>query len=211
MRDLSHYYFSNDPRAKILMWKCCLVHQKFAKKQLLLDSKSMPLIVIIIVQWIIKSRGEPGSTLNLSAIKFWRIVIKNQKPWWVRWVLCGMADFCETLISISKLRLSRRTVISFSISTLNFSLRTLILILNSQKFSNSHSRISTINSRISEKSQPISYCGRKKCLQSQVLFCLISQKTAAAYIDLINQIGCQRVCLFSLIINPGSTSLLFVW
>ena len=52
-------------------------------------------------------------------------------------------DFCETLISISKLRLSRQTLISFSISTLNFSLRTLILILNSQNFSNSHSRIST--------------------------------------------------------------------
>ena len=64
-------------------------------------------------------------------------------------------DFCETLISISKLRLSRKTLISFSISTLKFSLRTLILILNSQKFSNSHSHISTLNSRISEKSQPV--------------------------------------------------------
>ena len=120
-------------------------------------------------------------------------------------------DFCETLISISKSRLSRKTLVSFSISTLNFSLRTLILILNSQKFSNSHSRISTLNSRISEKSQPISYCGRKKCLQSRVLFCLISQKTVAANIDLTNQIGCQRACLFSLIIKPGGASLLFVW
>ena len=42
-----------------------------------------------------------------------------------------VTDFCETLISISKLRLSRKTVISFSISTLNFVVRTLILILNS--------------------------------------------------------------------------------
>ena len=58
-------------------------------------------------------------------------------PWLSR------SDFCETLILISKLRLSRQTLISFSISTLNFSLRTLILILNSQNFSNSHSRIST--------------------------------------------------------------------
>ena len=40
-------------------------------------------------------------------------------------------DFCETLISISKLRLSRKTLISFSISSLNFVVRTLILILNS--------------------------------------------------------------------------------
>ena len=40
-------------------------------------------------------------------------------------------DFSETLISISKLRLSRKTLISFSISTLNFFVRTLILILNS--------------------------------------------------------------------------------
>ena len=86
------------------------------------------------------------------------------------------ADFCETLISISKLRLSRKTLISFSISTLKFSLRTLILILNSQKFSNSHSRISTINSRISEKSQPISYCGRKKCLKSRELYIALYHK-----------------------------------
>ena len=37
----------------------------------------------------------------------------------------------ETLISISKSRVSRKTLISFSISTLNFFLKTLILILNS--------------------------------------------------------------------------------
>ena len=123
-----------------------------------------------------------------------------------------MADFFETLISISKLRLSRKTLISFSISTLKFSLRTLILILNSQKFSNSHSHISTLNSRISEKSQPISYCGGRRCLQSRVLFCFIPQKTAVAHIDLTNRRGCQRVCLFySLIINPNSATLLFVW
>ena len=42
-------------------------------------------------------------------------------------------DFCETLISISKLRLSRKTLISFSISTLNFVVRTLILILKLSK------------------------------------------------------------------------------
>ena len=42
-----------------------------------------------------------------------------------------LADFCETLISISKSRLSRKTLISFSISTLNFVVRTLILNLNS--------------------------------------------------------------------------------
>ena len=86
------------------------------------------------------------------------------------------ADFCETLISFSKLRLSGKTLVSFSISTLNFFLRTLILILNSQKFSNSHSRISTINSRISEKSQPISYCGRKKCLKSRELYIALYHK-----------------------------------
>ena len=74
------------------------------------------------------------------------------------------------------MRLSRKTLISFSISTLKFSLRTLILILNSQKFSNSHSRISTINSRISEKSQPISYCGRKKCLKSRELYIALYHK-----------------------------------
>ena len=41
------------------------------------------------------------------------------------------ADFCETLISISKSRVSRKTLVSFSISTFNFVVRTLILILNS--------------------------------------------------------------------------------
>ena len=40
------------------------------------------------------------------------------------------SDFCETLISISKLRLSRKTLVSFSISALNFVLRTLIVSLN---------------------------------------------------------------------------------
>ena len=68
----------------------------------------------------------------------------------------SIAYFCETLISISKLRLSRKTLVSFLISTLKFCLRTLILILNNpQKFSNSYSRISTLNSRISEKTQGI--------------------------------------------------------
>ena len=42
-----------------------------------------------------------------------------------------LTDFCETLISISKSRLSRKTLVSFSISTLNFVVRSLILILNS--------------------------------------------------------------------------------
>ena len=91
-------------------------------------------------------------------------------------LLTPIADFCETLISISKLRLSRKTLVTVLISTLKFCLRTLIL--NSQKFSNSHSRISTLKYQISEKCQPIWYCGGKKCLQSWVLFCLISQKTA---------------------------------
>ena len=43
----------------------------------------------------------------------------------------GAADFREALISISKSSLSRKILISFSISTLNFVARTLILILNS--------------------------------------------------------------------------------
>ena len=38
-----------------------------------------------------------------------------------------IADFCETLISISKLRLSRETLVSFSFSILNFDVRNLIL------------------------------------------------------------------------------------
>ena len=41
------------------------------------------------------------------------------------------ADFCETLISFSKSRLSRKTLVSFSVSTLNFFKKILILILNS--------------------------------------------------------------------------------
>ena len=62
-----------------------------------------------------------------------------------------IADFCETLILVLKMRLSGKTLVSFSISTLNVFGKTLTLILNSQKLSNSHSRLSTFNSRYFEK------------------------------------------------------------
>ena len=49
------------------------------------------------------------------------------------------------------MRLSGKTLVSFSISTLNVFGKTLTLILNSQKLSNSHSRLSTFNSQYFEK------------------------------------------------------------
>ena len=50
----------------------------------------------------------------------------------LEWSTYPVSDFCETLIWISKLRVSRKTIISFLILTLNFFVETLILNSNPQ-------------------------------------------------------------------------------
>ena len=59
------------------------------------------------------------------------------------------SDFCETLILISKSRLSRKTLVSFSISTLNFFIKTLILILNYHSQTLENLRVKRCNSSTS--------------------------------------------------------------
>ena len=99
-------------------------------------------------------------------------------------VVGSLADFCETLISVSKMRLSGKTLVSFLISTLNVFGKTLTLILNSQKLSNSHSRLSTFNSRYFEKINIHSKKPRRSCTK-YAFFCkafkIIPSKIVATY------------------------------
>ena len=100
------------------------------------------------------------------------------------WAFKGRTDFCETLISVSKMRLSGKTLVSFSISTLNVFGKTLTLILNSQKLSNSHSQLSTFNSRYFEKINIHSKKPRWSCTK-YAFFCkafkIIPSKIVATY------------------------------
>ena len=50
------------------------------------------------------------------------------------WNTSKIPDFCETHVLISKLRISRKTLVSFSISTLNLVLRSVSLILDLHEF-----------------------------------------------------------------------------
>ena len=95
-----------------------------------------------------------------------------------------LTDFCETLISVSKMRLSGKTIVSLSISTLNVFGKTLTLILNSQKLSNSHSRLSTFNSQYFEKINIHSKKPKWSCTK-YAFFCkafkIIPSKIVATY------------------------------
>ena len=81
------------------------------------------------------------------------------------WNTSKIPDFCETHVLISKLRISRKTLVSFSILTLNLVLRSVSLILDLHEF-------------------PISFLflTLKKCLWmvsiwSQILVNLLSQRS----------------------------------
>ena len=106
----------------LLGTKCPMTLQmRCARASILFGTKNTPL-----VKW--------WGYLKPGVIKHAKTLNKSQKLPIFHYASAeeySSPDFCETLISISKLRLSRKTLISFSISTLNFVVRTLILILNS--------------------------------------------------------------------------------